>query len=368
MTWPARFDIALLRRLALTYGIATAGGAAAHVLDIPLAWMLGPFFICGAAAAFGAGLATLPLSRELGQLTVGLAIGLRFGPATLLAALSLLPAMLASTLYVVVYTMIGALLFRPIAGVNATTAFFATAAGGMADMASVAGERGGDRATVGIVHAMRVSTTVAVVPFLVIAFGAPGTIPDAEPVSAEGLVWLVLAFALAFPAIGLMRRTVLPNPWLVAPMLVGLLLSVSGILAVKMPPVLITAAQLMLGAWLGCQFRRDVLARLPRVSLAGAAITLFMIAAAYVGAWCLSLATDLPVATAFLALAPGAMTEMALTAKAMHLDVEIVTAFHVTRIFLICSTILVVYRLYIRLIEAIDPPGLRGSGRETDAG
>ena len=134
-------------------------------------------------------------------------------------------------------------------------------------------------------------------------------------------------------------------------MLVGLILSASGLIVLIIPPMLIMLAQLMIGAWLGCQFRRDIMVHLPRVSLAGAAITLFMIAAAYGGASCLSLATDLPITTAFLALAPAAMTEMALTAKAMHLDVETVTAFHVTRIFLICSTILLAFRVYERLFE-----------------
>ncbi len=364
MSLPFSLDAAQIRSLVLTYGLAIIGGAGATALDVPLAWMLGPFFVCGAAAAFGAKLATLPFSRELGQLTVGLAIGLRFGPATLLATLSLLPAMLVSALYVVAYTMIAALLFRPLAGVNASTAFFATAAGGMADMANVAGERGGDRAAVGIVHAIRVSTTVAVVPFLVIAFGGEGSLPDTAPVTTQSLALLGLAFALAIPAVSLMRRTAMPNPWLVAPMLVGLILSLSGLIAVRMPSLLIILAQLAIGAWLGSQFRRDVLFRLPRVSLAGAVMTLFMIAVAYAGAWCLSHTTDLPITTAFLALAPAAMTEMALTAKAMHLDVEIVTAFHVTRILLVCSTILLMFGMYEKFLRAMRPSALVEPGSE----
>jgi membrane AbrB-like protein len=368
MTLPVWIDAASLQRLVLTYGLAVSGGAGAAAFDIPLAWMLGPFFICGAAALAGVRLASLPFARELGQLTVGLAIGLRFGPATLWATLSLLPAMLASTVYVMAYTTVAALLIRPIAGVNPTTAFFATAAGGMADMAAVAGARGGDSAAVGIVHAIRVSATVAIVPFLVLAFGVSGDAPDVAPVTTQGLVWLALGFVPAFLAVRLMRRTALPNPWLVAPMIIGLILSVTDILTVAVPPILIIVAQLVIGTWLGCQFRREVLVRLPRVAFAGAVMTLFMVAAAYGGAWCLSRATDLPITTAFLALAPAAMTEMALTAKAMHLDVEIVTAFHVTRILLVCSTVLFVFRIYDRLRILGDPRRPNASSQEGDAG
>ena len=71
-----------------------------------------------------------------------------------------------------------------------------------------------------------------------------------------------------------------------------------------------------------------------------------LIVAAFAGAELLALATGLPLTTAFLALAPAAVTEMVITAKAMHLDAEIVTAFHVMRIFLVCSTVLAAFRLY----------------------
>lgn len=185
MTLPVWIDTALFQRLVLTYSLAVAGGASAAAIDIPLVWMLGPFFICGAAASAGVQLATLPFARELGQLMVGLGIGLWFGPATLWTTLSLLPAMLVSILYVTVYTKMATLLIRPLADVNPTMAFFATAAGGMTDMAAVAGERGGDSAAVSIVHAIRVSVTVAIVPFLVIVFGILGGAPGAGPVTTQ---------------------------------------------------------------------------------------------------------------------------------------------------------------------------------------
>jgi uncharacterized membrane protein AbrB (regulator of aidB expression) len=69
-------------RCLLTYALGVAGGFAANRLAVPLPWMLGPFFLCATLSAFGARLAYAPLSRELGQLVVGLAVGLRFTPAT----------------------------------------------------------------------------------------------------------------------------------------------------------------------------------------------------------------------------------------------------------------------------------------------
>ncbi|EAR52679.1 Putative ammonia monooxygenase [Oceanicola granulosus HTCC2516] len=337
------------RRAALTYALAFAGALLADAVGLPLPWMLGPFFLCGLVAATGVTLVSVPLGRELGQLAIGLAVGMRFTAATLVATLSLLPAMLGATVYVMAYTMIGAFLFRPLAGCRASTAFFATAAGGVADMANVAEQKGADAASVAVVHALRVSCTVAIVPILAITFGTGGSVIGAPSADPGTLLLLPLVIAGCFGAVWLLKRTPLPNPWLIGPMFLAIGLGASGIARVPVPPFVVLPAQLLIGTWLGCCFRREVLLGLPRVAMAGIVVALFMIAAAFGGANVLALLTGLPLTTSFLALAPAAVTEMVITAKAMQLDAEIVTAFHVMRIFLVCSTILVVYRLYTAL-------------------
>lgn len=346
----------------LTYAVAIAGGAVASLLGVPLPWMLGAFFACGALAATGVDLRPLPYGRETAQVFVGLGVGLRFTPATLLTTLSLLPAMLAATVYVMVYTMIAALMFRPLSGTSSSTAFFATAAGGVADMAVVARQVGADPAPVAMVHALRVSSTVAIVPVLVVGFGVPGDAAAGPGLESQSALWLLAALAAAVGSVLLVRRTPLPNPWLVGPMFVGIALGASGAIRQPVPAEAILVAQLLLGTWLGARFTRETLLALPRVAAAGVVVALFMIGAAFLGAWALAAATPLPVTTGFLALAPAAVTEMVLTAKAMNLDAEIVTAFHVVRIFLVCSTILAVYRIYCRLTGTRPP----GSGAERE--
>lgn len=342
-----------LLRLVLTYAASVSGGLLAYRIDMPLPWMLGPFFTCAALAASGLKLSAVPMGRELGQVIVGLAVGLRFTPQVLVSALALLPAMLVSTVYVIAVTMIAALIFRPLAKVDPTTAFFATAAGGVADMAIVAQEHGGDANAVAIVHALRVSGVVAVVPLFVVAFGKPGGAALVPSGASQNLLLLALALAAAIGAARLLKATPLPNPWLVGPIFVGVGLGASGLLTLVVPTTLVVLAQILIGTWLGCQFRREILVMLPRVASAGMAIALFMIAAAGIGSLVLAGLTSLPVTTSFLALAPAAVTEMVVTARAMHLDAEIVTAFHVMRIAVVASTILFVFSLHQRLVRSL---------------
>ncbi|NVP55390.1 AbrB family transcriptional regulator [Rhizobium sp. DBTS2] len=343
--------------LALTYVIAAVAGFAAKAVNMPLPFMLGPFFVMAALSIFGFRSVLVPMGRELGQVAIGVAVGMRFTPSVLAAMSGLLPAMVLGTIYVVIFTMAAAFLFKPLAKVDDVTAFFATAAGGVADMATVAKDYGGAAGSVAVVHAMRVSGVVALVPFLVVLFGEPGNAPDSAAVGSHWLL-VIVSLALGYLMARLLKPTPLPNPWLVGPIFMGIIIGVLGLYAVKIPPLLINIAQIMLGTWLGCQFKRDLLAALPRVTFAALVISLFMIGCAAAGAVVLTLATGLPYPTSFLSLAPAAVTEMVVTAQVMHLEAEVVTAFHVMRIAVVSSTVLIVFKFYLRLRGGSIGPGV----------
>lgn len=330
------------------YAAGGVAGAVAARIGIPLPWMLGPFFVFATLSAAGMSFVLLPYGREMAQIAVGLAIGLRFTAASLLALSTLIPEMLAATIYLMAVTTAAAFLFRKLAGVDPITAFFATAAGGVADMAIIAKRFGGVSSSVAVVHAMRVSMVVAVTPFIVLA--ASGTFGTGQPETGISpalpiLAGLVFATLVAF----ILRPTPIPNPWLVGPIIAGMVIGVSGLGGFVVPGWLITLAQVLLGVWLGCQFRRSLLTALPRVTAAALVTAGLLLLAAVAGAWVMSGLSDLPFTTAFLALAPAAVTEMVLIAKVMGLDAETVAAFHVMRILIVSSTILLIFRLYNNL-------------------
>jgi hypothetical protein len=357
---PARFawarDPQFWMAMLATYAVAFAAGAVASRLRVPLPWMLGPFFTCSALSLAGFKLRIMPGAREVAQISIGLAVGMRFTPQILAATLALLPAMVAATLYLIVVTTAASFLFRWLAKVDPTTAFFATAAGGVADMAIVAEQRGGMLSAVAITHALRMSSVVAIIPILVVAIGTPGAAEVRASSGSEDPALVALALALAVAFAWSLKASPLPNPWMVGPIILGIVLAVSGVLAVHVPGFIVVVAQVALGTWLGCQFKRDLVLKLPRIALSGAAASLFMIAGAAFGAIGLAALTELPATTGFLSLAPAAITEMVITAQVMHLDAEFVTAFHVLRIAIVSTTILFVYSLYLRLTELLDGP------------
>lgn len=339
-----------LGRLAPTYVLGAVAGAAASWIGSPLPWMLGPFFIFAALSAAGRSFALVPMGRELAQVAIGLAIGLRFTAPVMGAMAVLLPEMVGATLYLLTVTTAAAFLFRRLAGVDPVTAFFATAAGGVADMAIVAHRFGGIPSSVAVVHAMRVSLVVATAPFIVLGtVGRPAGGGIGAPGSIAGLPLLIFGLLAAYLTARALKPSPLPNPWLVGPILAGIALALAGLSGIVVPGWLITVAQVVLGVWLGCQFRRDLLTALPRVTAAAIATGGFLIGMAALGAVTLSTISGISFATAFLSLAPAAVTEMVLVAKVMHLDAETVAAFHVMRIVIVSTTVLGVFRLYCRM-------------------
>ena len=174
--------------------------------------------------------------------------------------------------------------------------------------------------------------------------------------ASDNLALIALCLALAYGTALLFRHTPFPNPWLVGPIFLGTVLGASGLLLVDVPWVLIVLAQILIGTWLGCRFRREILAKLPRAALSGLLVSLFMVAAAAAGAFVLAEASGLPFSTSFLSLAPAAVTEMVITAQAMNIDAQLVTAFHVMRIAVVSSTILLVFALFQKLVELTHGP------------
>ncbi|WP_158639069.1 AbrB family transcriptional regulator [Elioraea rosea] len=337
------------RAIALGLALGLAGGVVAWWLRVPLAWMIGPMVATAAASAYGLSLAPVPAGRQIGQAVVGVAIGLRMTPAVLGGTISLAPAIVVATIGVIAVTTAAAFLLRPLARVDARTAFFATAAAGMADMAQVARRHGGDADAVATVHAIRVFVVVLMVPVLVVAFGTGGSIEEAPAEGVHPWAWVALMPGALVCAWALMPAG-FPNPWLVGPMLGAAVFAAVEPFRAAVPWGALVVAQIAIGIALGVRFRRESLLRLPRVALGGLAVAVLLVVAAAAGGALLAAATGLPYAAAFLAVAPAGITEMVLTAKIMRLDATAVTAFQIVRIAVIAATILPVFGLY-RIVE-----------------
>src|SRR5262249_58239284 len=122
------------------------------------------------------------------------------------------------------------------------------------------------------------------------------------------------------------------SAWFVGSIGVGMAFGLIGLAEGRMPDLVLIPAQILIGASLGVQFRREFLTRLPKLLAAATVVVVFAtVTMALIGAavaWALSL----PIPTMVLAFAPAGMAEMVLTAKLLGLDGTAVAGFQLMRI------------------------------------
>lgn len=309
--------------------IGAFAGWVASLIGIPLAWMVGPF-VCVGAATLAFDLPQVPPPfRAVGQVIVGGAIGLYLSPlAVKRIAESIVEITAAATAITVAGCIIGILQAR-LTRTDLATAIYSAVPGGPVDMAVMAAQQGGDPVRTAISQITRIAMVVLLFPPLITLSSAVIVVPE----STMG-GWADSAILLAVGlACGLGGRLIgLINPFFLGPLIVVGALSAAGAGLSSHHAGVIPMAQVLLGVSLGGLFQRSVFRKAGSFVVSTLVTTSLLLGISAVVAEILSLTTGIDLPTMFLANAPGAVTEMVLTAKVLQLDVPMVASFQIVRI------------------------------------
>lgn len=323
---------------ALALALCGGAGACFAWLRIPLPWMLGPLVAMAVCNFAGIGLRALRGGREVGQVVIGSALGLYFTPVVARQVVSYWPVLIAGGLFAIALGALGGWILRRITGADSTTAFFASVPGGAAEM-TLLGERFGARADrVALAQSLRILIVVILVPFALTYSGAHGT-DLYQPVPLP-LQWDRLAMLLAIGACvgAVLSRLGMANAFMFGPLFAAIALTVNEVQLSALPGGLSNAAQVLLGSTLGARFERRSLQSAPLYVFGVLASVAGVLGAAVAFAFLLAEISGLPGATLVLAMAPGGIAEMCITAKVLQLGVPLVTAAQVARVFVLITT------------------------------
>lgn len=357
---PARFappSLADARRIALSLAIGTAGGALAHLAQVPLAWMIGAMTALSAASFVGFRAPPLVAGRSAALIVLGTALGQSFTPGVVMALAGALPAVVLGGVAAI---LVGALVSRVtarMAGLDPATAYYCSVPGGIIVMVVLAARAGADVAAVTLSQTLRMALVVLTFPPILGLLGARLGGTEASQVFAYDppAVWLPgLALLLGAASLGalLLRSSGFANPWLLGALAVALGLTLAGQAWSGVPRPLVDAAQVLMGAGLGARLGRDFLLRARRLVVASIVSVVLISGLLVLVAIALAHAFDLPVAACVLGMAPGGMPEMAITAKVLNLGVPLVLAFHLVRTLLCNLLVAPLWRLWLRVFPA----------------
>ncbi|TKA96198.1 AbrB family transcriptional regulator [Cereibacter changlensis] len=340
---PASSGAALRRflRLALFIGLGACGGWLFQRIGSPLPWMIGPLVVTALLCLTGALPTQVPNRlRPFGQVVVASQVGLTFTSETLHVVLELGPVILGTAMMTLVCILLVTLAFSRWSGMTLAQGFLANVPTSPVEAAAMAVENRVDPVPVIFSQTLRLSAVVLVLPFGLFALegwpagrGMPYTDVPIQPLN------IVLLLACGFAAMHLFRWLRIPNPNFLGPLAATATLAVSGYGLPPYPAVILSAAQVVLGCWLGSTFRRELVARAGRLTLTCLVSILTLLAACSLGAAGIAQLAGMDWRLLVLGAAPGGVTEMALTAKFLGQNATIVTAFHLTRIFIFMPNI-----------------------------
>jgi membrane AbrB-like protein len=326
-----------LLRFIAALAVGAIGGTLFWSVGAPLPWVLGSMAACAAASIAGLPVEASSATRRPMAAVIGVVLGSSFRPDLFAHArewivpLALLPFFLASAALVCVTY------FRRIAKFDPATAYFAGMPGGIAEMVVMGSERSADERTIGLIHAARIFLVVFTLPFLIRLVAEPGQVRAATAVSGDMASWTLLGWAVGCVVTGLVLGRLLRLPaWhLVGPLAISAIVHVTGIADFRIPGWALAAAQVGLGATIGCRFAGLTLRSLLRTVLLAAGSTILLLMLTFIWAIGIGAATGIDPVLLVLAYSPGGLAEMSMVALSLALEPAFVIVHHLTRVILV---------------------------------
>lgn len=334
--------------IAKTLAIGAIGGAIFFFLHLPLPWMLGSMLAVAVAAG---GQIDVVMSAKLrsGMVAVlGTLLGSSFTPDIVAQASEWWRGVVITVIFVSFMTAICIWFFRRAGRFDPVTAYFSGTPGGLAMMTIVGEEQGGNPRIIPLVHATRVFVVVFTVPlYMLVVEGID--VPRGAATLAMGMdipmadLAILIACAFIGWAFGLLLN--IPGGQIIMPMVVSAAAYVGGIVQSPPPAPLIAIAQVVMGAGIGVRFAgirwREAGPTLAYAAISGVIMLAGALLVAHISAPLLGVAPN----TLVLALAPGGLAEMCMTALALDADTAFIATMHVIRILMIVALAPIVFRL-----------------------
>ncbi|MGE7762857.1 AbrB family transcriptional regulator [Peribacillus sp. NPDC097895] len=330
-------------RVVFTAFLAFLGGYAFDCLGIYLPWMLGPLFVVMIAKVkLGKYMFWSKTFRSTGLVILGLQLGSSFTKQSLNEMIEYLPVMLFTTIAIILFTVLTGWFIGKRMNLSFSTSMLGSFPGGLSQMVVLSEEmKESDETVVGFMQTLRIILVISIVPWLVIHVmsvesGAAVAITERpfflfEYDAKSALMMLAILLLFIF----ITKKVNFPLPFLLGPLMAAALFNLGGPGAPQIPGFWLNLSQLLIGAHLGYTLKIDNPRLFRKMFGAVFVSNVLLIGFCYYLAIQFAPLLSLQANELFLSMAPGGVAEMAVTAMSVHVDLSVVTSFHLFRILFI---------------------------------
>ncbi len=287
-------------------------------------------------------------ARKIGQMIIGLAIGLSLHPDTLDRLTTQFALFIGLPLFLMAAGVAIGLLYSRLEQLDILSAILATTPGNIGVMVSIAADYSKSTALVSLVQLIRFTSVILIVPLV-------ANVSMAHPIDVALSVLIQRLFAVSWQDLGIScfmitiaaiavylgGKARVPMAAFLCAIGVGLLfdllplaLPTTTLIDFKLPPLFNLVGQMLLGITIGEYWGIS-----PRLNLATVARSVVPVALMFVGsaiaAGLIKLFTAWNWLTCLLIAAPGGSPEMIWIALTLHQDTAIVTTGHIVRLLAI---------------------------------
>lgn len=343
----------MVKQIFWGFVVALSGALIADAIGTPIPWLLGSLLFTAAFRVNGANVLCHVGFRKVGQWIVGIALGLHFTPETVEIIKTLSPYVIAGCFFAIAIGLIGSGILYKWGGVDYTTAYFGSTVGGASEMVVLAERNGSTNLSlVASAHSLRVLIIVIIIPFSYQFLGLKGDVGSYSQVAEYSYVGLIKLMALTGIGCLILEKIKAPNAMMLGGIIVSAIFTANDIVFTQLQPEIQHIGQMFLGWSLGSNYRPGFFKQAPKFFGAVSLMTIVYMLLAFVFCVVVAHMSGIHLPTAVLAMSPGGLAEMAITAKVLMLGAPLVTSFQVSRLIFVLLTVGPLYRWLDRFYKA----------------
>ena len=319
----------------------------ADLLNLPLAWFLGPMLATSIGALTGLKIKIPRLILSSILILLGLYIGNYIDKDLFSQIHEWLLTSLIMFVYIVLSIFIVSIYLQKFSKYEKKTSIFSAAPGALGPLMILAEDQKTDLSHVATSHLIRLIIIVTAFPFFVNSYYDANIVTDVqETFKNQSYFQLLILIIFSVILVLILDRLKAPAALLSGTLVASGLLQVTEIAAYQISANIVDYCLLILGASVGCRFADKTFKEVAKNAFHSFVATFLLVTLGIIAALFASLIIDKNFFTLLLSYCPGGIYEVAVIAIFFNLDPEFVSFHHIIRLLMILFIVPVILRFF----------------------